>query len=253
MHEAAAGRGILGPASEAQLSHKVEPLLFALATPPPHPSHTCILCDPRGACPRSLLSVPVNSTTHEWQVTDPSLGAGLALGPSGATVLTRDPVKGQDAYEQTVRVGPDGVVLGPNKASAQVNRTADLAQGTLGIDNLHLGRNGVLINNGSPLNSSVKVSARWLGGPCAPMRCGSSLRLSLDVSGCAGDSEWIHGPGQPHWVWSEPLLCQAKPEAGKSAGAATARQLGQEPAASWGRPATGCLVCRCWARRQTGR
>ena len=161
MYEAAAGRGIQGPALEAQLSrYKVEPLLFPLATPPPQPSHTCILCDPVGACTRSLLSVPVNSTTHEWQVTDPSLGAGLALGPSGATVLTRDPVKGQDAYEQTLRVGPDGVVLGPNKASAQVNRTADLAQGTLGIDNLHLGPNGVLINNGSPLNSSVKVSAR---------------------------------------------------------------------------------------------
>ena len=67
--------------------------------------------------------------------------------------------------------GPDGVVLGPNKASAQVDRTADLAQGTLGIDNLHLGPNGVLINNGSPLNSSVKVPARWPRGPLAPVRC----------------------------------------------------------------------------------
>lgn len=167
-------------------------------------------------------------------------------------MLTRDPVKGQDAYEQTLRVGPDGVVLGPNKASAQVNRTADLAQGTLGIDNLHLGPNGVLINNGSPLNSSVKVSAWWLGAPFVLMRCRSSLRLSLDVSGCTGDSEWTHGPGQPHWVRPEPLLCQAKPEAGQSAGALSARQLAKVPAASWGRPPDGCVVCRCWARRQTG-
>ena len=113
--------------------------------------------EPCDAYTCSLLSVPVNSTTHNWEVTDPSLGASLALGPSGATVLTRDPVKGQDAYEQALRVGPDGVVFGPNDASAHVNRTADLAQGTFGIDNLHLGPTGVLVNNGSPLNSSVKV------------------------------------------------------------------------------------------------
>ena len=106
----------------------------------------------------SLLNVPVNSTTHEWEVTDPSLGAGLKIGPSGATVLTRDPTKGQDDYEQSLRVGLDGVVIGPNTTSARVNRTADLAQGTLGVNNVHLGPNGVLINNGSPLNSSVKVA-----------------------------------------------------------------------------------------------
>jgi hypothetical protein len=106
---------------------------------------------------RSLLSVPVNSRTHEWAVTDPSLGAGVQLGPDGAAVLTRDPTKGQDAYEQALRVGPDGVVVGPNSASARVNRTADLAQGTLGVQNVHVGSSGLLVNNGSPLNSSVKV------------------------------------------------------------------------------------------------
>ena len=99
----------------------------------------------------------MNSTT-QWEITDPSLGAGLKIGPSGATVLTRDPTKGQDDYEQSLRVGPDGVVVGPNTTSARVNRTADLAQGTLGVNNLHIGPSGVLINNGSPLNSSVKVT-----------------------------------------------------------------------------------------------
>lgn len=117
----------------------------------------------------SLLSVPMNSTTHEWEITDPSLGAGLKIGPSGATVLTRDPTKGQEDYEQSLRVGPDGVVVGPNTTSARVNRTADLAQGTLGVNNVHIGPSGVLINNGSPLNSSVKVAGLAL------IVCGSSI------------------------------------------------------------------------------
>ena len=165
----------------------------------------------------------MNSSTHEWEVTDPSLGAGLALGPSGATMLTRDPKKGQDAYEQALRVGPDGVVLGPNNASAQVDRTADLAQGTLGVDNLHLGPSGVLINNGSPLNSSVKVHIRRLLGEASALMLQGApsgfCRLSFGAN--AGDSERTYDPGQPHRIRSEPLLCQAKPAAREPAGAVT--------------------------------
>jgi len=66
-------------------------------------------------------------------------------------------VQGVDDFSQAARIGPDGVVLGPDKASPEVNRVVDQALGNFGIKNLKLGPDGIKINDGNRLNSSVTV------------------------------------------------------------------------------------------------
>lgn len=62
-------------------------------------------------------------------------------------------------FSQAARIGPDGVVLGPDKASTEVNRAADQALGNFGIKNLKISPDGIQVNDGNRLNSSVTVSA----------------------------------------------------------------------------------------------
>lgn len=65
--------------------------------------------------------------------------------------------QGVDDYSQAARIGPDGVVIGPDKAGSEVNRAADQALGNFGIKNIKFGPDGLQINEGNRLNSSVTV------------------------------------------------------------------------------------------------
>ncbi len=65
--------------------------------------------------------------------------------------------QGVDDFSQAARIGPDGVVIGPDKAGSEVNRVADQALGNFGIKNIKFGLDGVQINEGNRLNSSVTV------------------------------------------------------------------------------------------------
>lgn len=69
-----------------------------------------------------------------------------------------------DDFSQAARIGPDGLVLGPNKVGPEVNRAADQAQGTLGINNVKVGPNGIVINDGNRLNSTVQVRPPMVHG-----------------------------------------------------------------------------------------
>ncbi|CAL8471037.1 g10579 [Coccomyxa elongata] len=100
----------------------------------------------------------VDPQTGTWEYTDKSLGAGVEVGPKGASILSRNPTKGVDDFSQAARIGPDGVVIGPDKAGSEVNRAADQALGNFGIKNIKFGLDGVQINEGNRLNSSVTVN-----------------------------------------------------------------------------------------------
>lgn len=65
--------------------------------------------------------------------------------------------QGVDDFSQAARIGPDGVVIGPDKAGSEVNHAADQALGNFGIKNIKFGLDGVQINEGNRLNSSVTV------------------------------------------------------------------------------------------------
>ena len=75
------------------------------------------------------------------------------------------------SYSQVSRIGPDGLVVGPNSAGNVVSKsTADQPVVDLGgIKNVKLGPNGLQINPGSNLNSSVQVPST--SGLCSRMPC----------------------------------------------------------------------------------
>lgn len=97
-----------------------------------------------------------------------------------------------DDFQQAARIGPDGLVIGPNKVSSDVNRAADQAQGTLGINNLKVGPDGITVNDGNRLNSTVQVCisdqslSKILGGlPLIMYAAGGDLRLCKPVTAWA--------------------------------------------------------------------
>ncbi|BDA45367.1 hypothetical protein COCOBI_07-1540 [Coccomyxa sp. Obi] len=139
----------------------------------------------------------VDPQTGTWEYTDKSLGAGVEVGPKGASILSRNPTKGVDDFSQAARIGPDGVVIGPDKAGSEVNRAADQALGNFGIKNLKFGPDGLQINEGNRLNSSVTVNNQGIqlqgnptGGGESHLFIKPNLRLGDDqVAGAAAPAQ----------------------------------------------------------------
>ncbi|EIE20121.1 hypothetical protein COCSUDRAFT_48615 [Coccomyxa subellipsoidea C-169] len=139
----------------------------------------------------------VDPQTGTWAYTDKSLGAGVEVGPNGASILSRNPTQGVDDFSQAARIGPDGVVLGPDKASAEVNRAADQALGNFGVKNLKINPDGIMINDGNRLNSSVTVNNQGIqlqgnptGGGESHLFIKPNLRVGNDqIAGAAAPAK----------------------------------------------------------------
>lgn len=97
--------------------------------------------------------------------------------------------QGVDDFSQAARIGPDGVVIGPDKAGSEVNRAADQALGNFGIKNIKLGLDGIQINEGNRLNSSVTVPL-----PIPPFMCPStcSVQVLCDPWVAAAEADRMH-------------------------------------------------------------
>ena len=68
------------------------------------------------------------------------------------------PLQGNTQFQQAAALGPNGLTIGPNKVDAPSSEQERQAQGNLGVQNLKIGKDGLVINDGSRLNSSVLAS-----------------------------------------------------------------------------------------------
>ena len=68
-------------------------------------------------------------------------------------------LQGASDFQQAARLGPDGLVLGPNKAGDLKDRTLSPYDPTIDmrLQNVKLGPDGLQINAGSKTNSTVQV------------------------------------------------------------------------------------------------
>ena len=73
-------------------------------------------------------------------------------------VATRLLLQGNTQFQQAAALGPNGLTLGPNKVNSPSSEQERQAQGNLGIQNLKIGKDGLIVNDGSRLNSSVLAS-----------------------------------------------------------------------------------------------
>ena len=124
------------------------------ACAPSHLPHLCLDTSARARGNSEKTDVPASSLplpaapddTLSWRVQGPS-----------------------SVYNQVSRLGPDGLVIGPDSAGNVVSRsTADQPVVDLaGIKNVKLGPDGLQINHGSALNSTVQVWPHGKGAsPC---------------------------------------------------------------------------------------
>ena len=67
-------------------------------------------------------------------------------------------LQGNTQFQQAAALGPNGLTIGPNKVDAPSSEQERQAQGNLGIQNLKIGKDGLIVNDGSRLNSSVLAS-----------------------------------------------------------------------------------------------
>ena len=67
-------------------------------------------------------------------------------------------LQGNTQFQQAAALGPNGLTIGPNKVDAPSTEQARVAEGNLGIQNLKIGKDGLIVNDGSRLNSSVLAS-----------------------------------------------------------------------------------------------
>lgn len=81
--------------------------------------------------------------------------------------------QGDTQFTQAAALGPNGLTLGPNKVQEAASEQQRVAQGNLGIQNVKIGKDGLIINDGSRLNSSVQVVHQTVG--CLPD--GNVLRM----------------------------------------------------------------------------
>ena len=65
-------------------------------------------------------------------------------------------MQGSTQVTQAAALGPNGLTIGPNKVVTE-SQAERQAQGNLGIQNLRIGKDGLIINDGSRLNSSVQA------------------------------------------------------------------------------------------------
>ena len=66
-------------------------------------------------------------------------------------------MQGSTQVTQAAALGPNGLTIGPNKVDTETSQAERQAQGNLGIQNLRIGKDGLIINDGSRLNSSVQA------------------------------------------------------------------------------------------------
>lgn len=64
-------------------------------------------------------------------------------------------LQGNTQFQQAAALGPNGLTIGPNKVDAPASEQQRQAEGNLGIQNLKIGKDGLIVNDGSRLNSSV--------------------------------------------------------------------------------------------------
>ena len=56
---------------------------------------------------------------------------------------------GSTQVTQAAALGPNGLTIGPNKVDTETSQAERQAQGNLGIQNLRIGKDGLIINDGS--------------------------------------------------------------------------------------------------------
>lgn len=71
-------------------------------------------------------------------------------------------LQGNTQFQQAAALGPNGLTIGPNKVNAPDNEQERQAQGNLGIQDLKIGKDGLIVNDGSRLNSSVLASLPYM-------------------------------------------------------------------------------------------
>ena len=68
-------------------------------------------------------------------------------------------MQGDTQFQQAAALGPNGLTIGPNKVDTPYSEQARQEQGNWGIQNLKIGKDGLIVNDGSRLNSSVQVGS----------------------------------------------------------------------------------------------
>ena len=120
----------------------------------------------RGACANTLACCVAGALLHlRWES---EVGSGRHAGACA---------QGGN-FTQAARLGPDGLVLGPNNAGVTAQRDDARDQMDVSLKNVKLSSDGVEFNAGSRTNSSINVSHpplhAWLVSPdglsCKRMR-----------------------------------------------------------------------------------